>query len=286
MSRIAAAGVIAILVSGVAACGSAFGPAAKPAGAGQQAQTPQQAMELAANISRTVNSFTANMTVRLDSPGGAGTLDLDGTISEQLHPSLLAEADYSKFGVTGQSFPGGMAEIITPSAVYIKLGKFTKALGTNKPWIAIPFSALSKITGVNLTSLFNQLQSSSPLNQSQLFAGATNVRVVGTGVIDGVPVTEYKGSVSMSKALAKLPKSLRTSLGTDIKAAGINTADFTEWLDAQHQVRKVVVTETGSTFSETITTTVTSFNQPVNIHIPSAGQTTSLPASFLNSTGA
>jgi hypothetical protein len=287
LSRLAAAGAIVILASGVAACSSSGG---SNNGTGQQsqAQTPQQAIQLAANTSRTVNSFSATVSVKVNTSGTSGSpgaLSLTGTVSERLHPSLLAQADYSAFDVAGQSFPGGMSEIITPSSVYIKLSLLTQALHTSKPWIAIPFSALSKATGVNLGSLFSQLQTSSPLNQSQLFAGATNVKKVGTSVIDGVPVTEYSGSVSMTAALAKLPASVRSSLGADIQKAGINSAKFTEWVDAQHQVRKVVVTESGSLFSETITTTVNSINQPVNVQTPPASQTTSLPASVLNSSG-
>jgi hypothetical protein len=283
MSRLAAAAAIVILASGVAACGSAGFPAPKAARSGQQAQTPEQAIQLAANISRAVNSFTATMDIRLK--GGANSVNLAGTITEQIRPSLLAKANFSSFNVAGQSFPGGMSEIITPSSAYIKLSMLTQALHTSKQWIAISFSSLSKASGVNLGSLFSQLQTSSPLSQSQLFAGATNVRRVGTGVVDGVPVTEYTGSVSMTQALAKLPASLRTSLGADIEKAGIGAAKFTEWIDAQHQVRKVVVTETGSAFSETITTTVTSINQPVTIQVPPASETTSLPASILNAAG-
>jgi hypothetical protein len=277
MSRLAAAGTVIILASGVAACSSSGG---KPA----QARTPQQAIELAANTSRAINTFAATVSVKLNSSaaGGTGAVNLTGTVTEQLHPSLLAEADYSSFAAAGHSFPGGMSEVITSDSVYIKLSLLTQALHTSKPWIAIPFSALSKASGINLSSLFDQLQTSSPLSQSQLFAGATNVRKVGTGTINGVPVTEYSGSVSMTQALAKLPADLRTSLGPIIKKAGINSARFSEWLDAQNQVRKVIVTESGSQFSETITTTVSSINQPVHIRKPAASQTTSLPASVLS----
>lgn len=280
MSRLAAAGTMIILASSVAACSSSGG--GKP-GSGQQAQTPQQAIELAANTSRAINTFAATVNVKLNSSAGsAGAVNLTGTVTEQLHPSLLAEADYSSFAAAGHSFPGGMSEVITADSVYIKLSLLTQALHTDKPWIAIPFSALSKASGINLSSLFNQLQTSSPLSQSQLFAGATNVRKVGTGTINGVPVTEYSGSVSMTQALAKLPADLRSSLGPIIKKAGINSARFSEWLDAQNQVRKVIVTESGSKFSETITTTVNSINQPVHIRKPAASQTISLPASILN----
>lgn len=280
MSRLAAAGAIVILASGVAACSSSSG---SKGASGQQAKTPQQAIQLAADTSRSINTFAATVNVKLSSgANGVGAVDLTGAVTEQLHPSLLAEADYSTFAAGGQSFPGGMGEIITANSVYIKLGLLTQAVHTGKPWIAIPFSALSKASGVNLGSLFGQLQTSNPLSQSQLFAGATNVKKVGTGTIDGVPVTEYSGTVTMAQAMAKLPAGLRSSLGPVITKAGIKSAKFTEWVDAQNQVRKVIVTESGSSFTETITTTVNSINQPVHIQVPPASQTASLPASILN----
>ena len=286
MSRLAAAGAIVIIASGVAGCASAGGTAGKStttSTASASAQTPEQAIELAASTAREVNSFTANMSIQASTSTAAGAFSLSGTVSEQLHPSVLAEANYSTFTAAGQSFPGGMSEIITSSSLYMKLGMLSQVLHTNKPWLQLSFSALSKASGVNISSLFNQLQTSSPLDQSQLFTGAENVRQVGTGVVEGVPVTEYTGSLSMSKALAKLPASLRTSFGQAIENAGISSVRFTEWVDGQHHVRKTIVRETGSAITETITTTVTSINQPVNIQIPPASQTAQLPASILSS---
>ena len=114
MSRLAAAGAILILASGLAACGSSG--AGKPA-AGQRAQTPQQAIELAANISRSINTFAATVNVKVNSTaaGAAAAVNLTGTVTERLHPSLIAEADYSSFTAAGHSFPGGMSEVITPT---------------------------------------------------------------------------------------------------------------------------------------------------------------------------
>jgi hypothetical protein len=284
MSRLAAAGAIVIIAAGVAGCSSGGSPAGKSgtSSTAAAAQSPEQAIELAASTARNVNSFTATMSIRASS-GSSGSFNLAGTISEQLHPSVLAEADYSTFSAAGQSIPGGMSEIITTSSLYMKLAVLTQELHTTKPWVEIPFSALSKASGVNISSLIGQLQTSSPLDQSQLFAGAENVRQAGTGVVDGVPVTEYTGTVVMSKALAKLPASLRTTFGQDIEKAGISSVRFTEWVDGQHHVRKTTVSETGSTINETMTTTVTSINQPVSIQVPPASQTSALPASILNS---
>jgi hypothetical protein len=285
MSRLTAAGAIVIIAAGVAGCASGGSPAGKPGttSTAAAAQTPEQAIQLAASTARDVNSFTATMSIKGSTGSSGQAFDLAGTVSEQLHPSVLEEADYSTFSAAGQSIPGGMSEIVSSSSLYMKLAVLTQELHTNKPWIEIPFSALTKASGVNISSLFSQLQTNSPLDQSQLFAGAENVKTAGTGVVDGVPVTEYTGTVSMSRALDKLPASLRTTFGQDIEKAGISSVRFTEWVDSQHHVRKTTVTESGSTVTETTTTTITSINQPVNIQVPPASQTNSLPASILNS---
>jgi hypothetical protein len=276
-------GAVAILAAGVTACGSAGSSASTSTTPTTQALTPQQAVQLAARTTSSVNSFVGTLSARVNTAGGAG--DISGTFTEQLHPSLLARVDFGAFSMGGQSVPGGMSEVLTAKSFYLKLGMLTQALHTSKPWIEIPFSAVSKATGVNLGALLSQLQTSSPLTQTMMFAGATNVRTVGTGVVDGVPTTEYTGSVSMTEAIAKLPASLRTSVDQQIRKAGISSMRFTAWVDGQHQVRKEVITETGSSFSETMTITIGSINQPVSIQVPPASQTTTLPASILNAAG-
>ena len=85
----------------------------------------------------------------------------------------------------------------------------------------IPVSALSKSTGINFSQLFSQATSSSPLNESQLLAGASDVRKVGTGTIGGVPVTEYTGTVSLNKGLQYLTGSFKTAMQKEIAAAGL-----------------------------------------------------------------
>jgi hypothetical protein len=273
------AGTVVLAASGAAGCGSAGNSTTTAA----QALTPQQAIQLAAHTTSSANSFVGTLSLRLNTPSGAG--DISGTFTEQLHPSLLARVGIGTFDMGGQSLPGGLSEIVTANSVYLKLSALTQALHTSKPWIEVPLSAVSKATGVNLGALFSQLQTSSPLTQTMMFAGATDVRTVGTGVADGVPVTEYAGSISLTKALAKLPASLRASVAQQDQTAGTSSIRFTAWVDGQHMVRKAVVTETGSSISETITITIDSINQPVSVQVPSASQTTTLPASALNSSG-
>jgi hypothetical protein len=64
-------------------------------------------------------------------------------------------------------------------------------------------------------------------------------------------------------------------------SAGFTEMTFTVWIDGQHTVRKAVDTETGKDVTETITTTITSINQPVNIAVPTASQTSPLPGGDL-----
>jgi hypothetical protein len=249
--------------------------------------SPKQAIQLAADETHDVNSVAATMNIRLSGKSGSSSLDnaeIAGTLQEQLHPTL-ASADFSTFSAGGQSMPGGLGEFITSKAVYLRYSPMTQALHTTKPWIELPLSALSKASGLNLSSLLNQMETSNPLTQTQLLTGASNVRAVGTGTVDGVPVTEYTGTYTMSAALAKLPADVRAQLGQAIQKAGINAVQFRAWIDGQHQLRKLVATEDSSAFTETITMTVTSVNQPVTISAPPASQTMTLPASILGAMG-
>ena len=104
---------------------------------------------------------------------------MTATMAEQLHPSLLTELQIGKLSAAGTTLPGGLDEIVTPSALYMKWSFLTQELHLTKPWLGIPLSSLSKGTGINLSQLFSQATGSSPLNESQMLAGATGVRKVG-----------------------------------------------------------------------------------------------------------
>ena len=52
-----------------------------------------------------------------------------------------------------------------------------------------------------------------------MLAGASGVRKVGTGTIDGVPVTEYTGTVSLDKGMQYLSGSSRAAMQKQIAAS-------------------------------------------------------------------
>lgn len=278
---VVAAGVSALLAAGCTASGNS--PSGNSAAAAKPAAKPQQALLLAAHTSQKVNSLDANITVQATTTT-TGSLTISGTLAEQIHPSLLAELNVPTFSAGGQTVAGGLGEIVTSSAFYMRISELTQALHTSKPWVEIPLSSLGT-TGSSLESLFSQIQSSNPVSQTQLLATSKNARKVGTGVIDGVPVTEYAGSITMSQAIAALPASVRSTLGSDISRAGLKSAKFEIWIDGQNLPRKVVIDESGTSLSETLTMDNISYNRPVDVKPPAAAQTYVIPASDLGGIG-
>jgi hypothetical protein len=95
-----------------------------------------------------------------------------------------------------------------------------------------------------------------------MLAGASNVRKVGTGTIDGVAVTEYTGTLSLDKGIQYLSGSVKAQVQKEISAVGLTTATFTVWIDGQHTVRKAIIHENGANLTETIAVTDTLTRSP------------------------
>lgn len=258
--------------SSVSGSGSG-GQRAGRSSAGTRATTAQQAVRLAAAFARQATSVTANVTVHAT---GTTALSLSGTTRERTQPSPIAEASFPDTTVGGQAIAGGLTEIATNTAVYLRFSALNGLAG-GKAWLKLPFSEFGgALGGLNIGQLIQQAQDNNPLTQTQLLAGATNVRKVGTSTINGVPVTEYTGSYPVPAAAARLPASTRAIVERDLTKAGISSVSFDVWLDGQQQTRKLIVTDHGGKESLTITMVVTSVNQPVTISLPPAAQTATL----------
>ena len=286
-SPLCAVGLTAVLAAALAGCAAA-GPGT--AAASSPARTaappsPQDAVQLAAKTTSGASSFTGTISLQATAKSGAtgsGSVSMTATMAEQVRPSLQAEVQIGTLSAAGSTLPGPMTELITPSNFYLKWSFLTQEAHLAKPWLVMPVSALSKSTGVNLSQIFSQATGSGPLTQSQLLQGATSVRQVGTGSIDGVAVTEYTGTFPLEKSLSYLSGSAKTEVQQAMASAGFSTATFTVWIDGQHITRKAVVTEVGKSVTETITTTITSINQPVNIAVPTSAETDQLSGSELS----
>ena len=285
-----AAGLVVIVAMTASGCSASSTSSA--GAAGHSATAPANALDavkLAAKTSSSANSFTGTINLQAtvtpgaaSSSGSTGAGIMTATFAEQLHPSLVFSVNIASLSFAGVSMPGPIEEIVTPSTLYIKWSYLTQMLHLSKPWLTTPAPSGSKSSGINFSQIFSQESGSDPLTQSQLLQGATSVHQVGTGSIDGVPVTEYTGTLPLDKGISYLSGTAKTQLQQAMASAGFTDETFTVWIDGQHTVRKAVVTDAGKELTETITTTITSINQPVNIALPTAGQTTSLPSSDLS----
>jgi hypothetical protein len=270
----AIAGVVALLTAGCANGQHANGQHSGGQHSGRQQETgasspsPQQAVLLAARHAGIARSVTATFSMRTS---GLIGVSMSGSVAEQVRPRLLADIDIASMRVAGQSLPGGMTEIVTDKALLMKASVLGPVRG-GKPWIELRFSDLSGQTGIDLGKILQQAENNDPLAQTRLLAGAAGVRKIGTGTINGVPVTAYTGHYTMADAIAKLPADQRQAVQQQMARAGISTVDFTVWLDDQQQVRKIELREHGTALTLAMTMTVTSINQPVSVQLPPASQ--------------
>jgi len=277
----AAAVLAAVIAVGAAGCSSG-GSSSASSSFGTKVSAMQ---ELAATVKKMndtqqVKTYTASMTMQVSGiPGSAGAFSMAGTIDSQRQPSLLTEFDASSFQMSGADV-GPMTEVVTPKALYMKVPMLSAAL--HKQWMELPFSAL-KGNGASLSQLLSQAQDTDPLSATRLLAGSKNARTVGTSTVGGVAVTELAGSEPASAGLAKLPASMRASLGQEMERLGVGEVTYQVWVDGQHDIRKAIVKEVGSTLNETMSFTVTGINQPVSISVPASSQVTNIPASALSS---
>lgn len=264
----------------VAGCGSAAnsgsnagsGSARNTGSSTAHGMTASRALSLAAAQARKVNSFTATMNIVTR---GSLATHMTGTLQERVRPTVLAHQVLSIHGGSGLPVPGSMQTLLTGRAIYLNMSTLSRVAG--KSWVKIPFSSLKKSTGVDLAPLIHQLQGNNPLAEAQMLPAATNVRRIGSQTVNGVPATEYSGSLDVGKAMTRLGPGLRKLMGPALSATGIRTAHFRVWVDGQHQVRKLVETEGGTSYQVASTIVITSINQPVHIHVPPASQVASMP---------
>jgi hypothetical protein len=264
----AAAAAAALLAAGCSSGGGSH-PAAS-------SMSAAQAITLASHQAAQVNSFASTLNIQMS---GSVTGTMTGTMQIRKQPSLLVDANFSTLKANGQDVPGGMQEILTGSTLYLKMAALAQELG--KPWASLQLSELKQGAGVNLSQITQQVQNNNPMTDAQMLTSASNLRSVGTQTIGGVATTHYTGTFAVSAGLAKLPASVRGAEQKQLQGLGIKDIGFNAWVDAQHQIRKIEVTEHGSSIQVAATMQVTSLNQPITVSLPPASQVKAIPASAL-----
>ena len=256
------AGILALVAGCSAGAASSTGASAKPT-------SPRTALVLAAEQTGKLDTMAASYTAQTN-----GSQTLASTILVQYKPALLIKA-VANVEASGQSLH--ITEIVSSKAMYLKMAELSKEAG--KPWVEIPFSELKGSAGAVFSQLLQNVQNN-PQQQAKMLTASKNVRSLGTHTIDGVRTTEYTGSYTTASALAMLSPSQRKVLGPELKQL-TGPIRFSDWIDAQHQVRRTVITESVSGQQITLTTNTTAINQPVNIKLPPRRRVALIPAGSL-----
>ena len=265
-----------VLVSGaillmLAGCGaSSPGAAAPGAKSGGQQLSAARAVGLAAARARKVNSYALSLHTRST---GVITESTSGVMQIRLKPSLLGEVRMN-LSLAGHALP--LDEIVTAHALYLKLAPLGALTG--KPWIKVSDAGLRSGSGAAISQLLQGVENANPLAQTTMLTASADLRKVGTQVINGVPTTHYRGSYPVAAALGKLPAALRSLTGPILASMGIKTVHFDTWIDGQHQLRKIITAETGSSTRITTTVVITAINQPVSVRLPPASQVAAAPS--------
>jgi hypothetical protein len=260
---------ILVLVAGCSV-GGASSTGASSTGAAAKQASPRTALLLAAEQTGQLNTMAESFSEQAN-----GSQTLASTILIQYKPALLIEAKVNTES-SGQSV--SLTEIVSSKAIYLKMAELSKEAG--KPWVEIPFSGLKGNAGAILSQLLQNVQNNNPEQQAKMLTASKNVRSLGTHTIDGVRTTEYTGSYTTASALAVLTPSQRKVLEPDLKQL-TGPIRFSDWIDAQHNVRKTVITESVSGQQITLTTNTTAINQPVDIKLPPRRRVALIPAGSL-----
>lgn len=283
-TRIAAAtGIGALVIAGTAACGAGNGAGSSAAkGTGGTATSGHIVQTAyAATRNEKTASFRFEAAIHNGSPQAS-------TITGQGQTDFSAKA----FTATVNLPIGGTLKVLLVHGIeYIQIpGPARSRLPGNSKWLSVN---LNKVSQAKLGESFGQFSSASTSDPSQalsqLAAVSSGVTKVGTATVAGVPTTEYRANVNLSKLAARVQSTqgakAAQAIRREISELGRTTVPVQMWIDAHHLVRQIRyqvpiprpgTTGTGGQGTVESTITFTHFGAPVRLSVPPASQTTDI----------
>lgn len=222
---------------------------------------------------------------------------VDMTVDMSEYLSQIPGADVAGLGAGDLT----LEERVLGSVIYMKMPPAMLgglSLG-DKPWLKLDLASLGD--GGSLAKAFTA--SNQQYDSSQYLGYLTGVSdgvtTVGTDVIRGVSVTNYRATIDPKKALSKLPADVRDKLSQDAvdaidkgyEAMGDKTIPVDAWIDGDGLLRRMrmvvnVRPSAGSTVtgSTTIDMEMYDYGTPVHVEAPPADQTSDF-GDFLGAAG-
>ena len=186
---------------------------------------------------------------------GPTRVTLTGQEQIQRTPLRIAE----QIHVSGGGPSGQISAIVTSRAIYAETSK--------EPgyWIKL------RLPQVDRTALMQELRNADPSAQASLLLAASHARSTGRQTVEGVVTSRYVASIAPAVALSMLASPQRARLAPYFS---LITGDihYVLWIGPGDQLKQLRMTERALGAKITVTATINSINQPVNIVIPQATQ--------------
>ncbi|WP_406019954.1 LppX_LprAFG lipoprotein [Nocardioides sp. NBC_00850] len=243
--RAAVAGVLAVSLSGLVACGGGGGAGGASEGDSISAEEMTEVMKKATDID------TAHFTTKMDAKASGQTVSMTGEGDIQKEPP----AQHSTMKMSGGSMNMDLETILVDEKIYIK-----GMMGDS--WVTASTEDLAKMGGTSLESMSNPLAFFEGMEES-----IKSSKFEGEEKVDGTDTKHYSFTVD-SAGLAE-------SLGADSTKGMPKTIDQDIWVDADGLLRKA---EVGMGDMGTVEMLLSKHGEDVTIEAPPADQVTDMPS--------
>ena len=243
--RAAVAGVLAVSLSGLVACGGGGGAGGASEGDSVSAEEMTEVMKKATDID------TAHFTTKMDAKASGQTVSMTGEGDIQKEPP----AQHSTMKMSGGSMNMDLETILVDEKIYIK-----GMMGDS--WVTASTEDLAKMGGTSLESMSNPLAFFEGMEES-----IKSSKFEGEEKVDGTDTKHYSFTVD-SAGLAE-------SLGADSTKGMPKTIDQDIWVDADGLLRKA---EVGMGDMGTVEMMLSKHGEDVTIEAPPADQVTDMPS--------
>ena len=252
LTALFAAGTLAFL----AACGGGDGNSSQAGSASDQKDTSAPATEstldlVLASAGRAAEAKTARFEFKMTLPGPNGEMSLTAAgASDSSVPLMSLDMDMASL-IPGTP-PGGatVSTVFDGKAVYMRFPEELAAgLPGGKRWARLDLASLSSESGIDVAALSAQFNSSDPLANIALLAGAAgDVTEVGTEEVRGVSTRHLKMTVDLQKAGEQLASRISGPNAERLKAAvnqaastvGVTQMPVEAWIDGDGLPRRLV----------------------------------------------
>ena len=257
-----------------------------------------------ASAGRAADAKTSRFEFTMSVSGPNGPLNLTAKGASDSSVPLMS-LDMDMASVIPGTPPGGatVSTVFDGKAVYMHFPpELAAGLPGGKQWARLDLASLSKESGIDVAALTAQFNSSDPLANIALLAGASGeVTELGTEDVRGVSTRHLKMNVNLQKASEQLASNVSGPNAERLKAAvaqaaatvGVDELPMEVWIDADGFPRRLVYemdlskakVPGGDGAAPTTGTAKVSmeffdFGQDVDVKIPPASETIDL-AEFL-----